>query len=58
MSNVSAGKNDVDGNESSDDELPSLRKLLSPATQARQSSLKVSQPSQTAYNGLILTEFS
>ncbi|KAF7510191.1 hypothetical protein GJ744_007090 [Endocarpon pusillum] len=37
-------KNDVEGGESSDDELPSLRKLLSPVTQARQSSLKASTP--------------
>ena len=57
MSNVSAGKNDVDGDESSNDELPSLRKLLSSTMQARQSSLKISQPSQTAHNDPMLTKF-
>jgi hypothetical protein len=40
--NVSPGTDDVDGDESGDEELLSLQKLLSPARQARPSNLKVS----------------
>ena len=35
---------DEDDDESGDEELPSLQKLLSPARQARRSDLKVSEP--------------
>jgi hypothetical protein len=40
--NVSLGTDNVDDDESGDEELPSLQKLLSPARQARRSNLKVS----------------
>lgn len=57
MSNMSLEVDDVDRDESSDDELPSISKLLSPAMQVRESDLKVSQRSQTAHNGPLLTGF-
>jgi hypothetical protein len=42
VSNVSPGNDNVDGNESNDDKLPSLQRLLPPTVQARQSNLNVS----------------
>lgn len=42
VSNVSLEIDDVDGDESGDDELPSLQKVLSPAMQACRANLKVS----------------
>jgi hypothetical protein len=39
---MSPGTDNVDGDESSDDEPPSLQKFLSPATQAYQANLQVS----------------
>jgi hypothetical protein len=47
VSDVSPGTDNVDGGECSDDELPLLRKFLSPATQAHQADLQVSWQSYT-----------